>query len=122
MRHIVKDFDKFENFTRDEMKCPCCDRCNMDLEFMSRLQAARTIAGIAFNLSSGFRCNYHNSEVGGVVGSLHTFGEAVDIIITSDRERLIIARALLLVGFTHIKVKQNYIHIDSSDKLALWLR
>jgi hypothetical protein len=25
-----------KNFTTDEMKCPCCDACEMDMEFMDK--------------------------------------------------------------------------------------
>ena len=34
-----------KNFTTDEMKCPCCDKCDMDMEFMENLEMRCTKNG-----------------------------------------------------------------------------
>ena len=54
-----------DHFTTDELECKCCGECQMNREFMARLEAARVYANIPFRISSGYRCDKHNFSVGG---------------------------------------------------------
>lgn len=99
-------------FTKDEFKCHCCGKNEIKDELIEKLDNARDIAGIPFYIVSGYRCEKHNKEVGGVPNSAHTRGYAADIRATSSRERFIIMKALIEVGFNRIGCYENFIHAD----------
>ncbi|MCR4323011.1 MAG: D-Ala-D-Ala carboxypeptidase family metallohydrolase [Candidatus Azambacteria bacterium] len=88
------------------------------------LEVAQEIAGTGFSITSGFRTVKENLEVGGVNGSSHLTGEAVDIACKNSMRRLRILKALLAVGFTRIGIAPEHIHCDISETRAqnvLWL-
>ena len=107
-----EEFGEF--FTLEEFDSPDSPGSgqNMQHNFIIRLGEARTIAGIPFVISSGFRTKEHNAKVEGVNGSAHTKGLAADIRIANSRIRFIILSALLKVGFTRIGIANNFIHVD----------
>ena len=67
-----------KNFSRDEMKCPCCDACKMNPTFMAALQLIRSNVDRPFRINSGYRCETHNLHIGSR-GTRHPKGMAVDI-------------------------------------------
>ena len=78
-----------KNFSTNEMACACCQKVEMDDEFMRMLQELRDVAGFPFRINSGFRCLKHNSAVSShkTKAGIHTFGKACDIsclLYTSD--------------------------------------
>lgn len=88
------------------------------------LDDARELAAIPFVVSSGYRTPEHNARVGGVNGSSHTRGYAVDIICRNSLERMAIVQAGLAVGFHRIGISKSFIHLDNDpDKSShvLWL-
>lgn len=101
------------NFEHEEFDCPC-DVCIsvMDDEFLKKIQVARTLAGIPFRITSGYRCPQHNQEVGGVSDSSHARGLGCDISATSGAAKLTILKALLAAGFNRIGVYPRHIHAD----------
>ncbi len=108
-----------QNFSTDEMACHCCGEADMDEEFMKSLQAIRSEMQRPLKISSGFRCEKHNSEVSstGSTGP-HTHARAADILISgADAVRLLdIARKY---GMTGIGLQQKgphtkrFIHLDN---------
>lgn len=99
----------------------------MDPDFLERLDHARAIVkdNTPFVITSGFRCESHNSAVGGKKrgpgskGSSHMYGVAVDIAATTSRARFNIIQALIESGFNRIGIsaKGGFIHVDTdSDK------
>ena len=70
----------------------------MDKEFLFKLDEARMLAGTPFKITSGYRTEKHNKKVGGVKGSSHTKGCAVDIAVNSGLQRSAIVCAFLLIG------------------------
>ncbi|WP_417513747.1 D-Ala-D-Ala carboxypeptidase family metallohydrolase [Minwuia sp.] len=109
------NWQKFPNFGEIEFRCRCgCGRAEMDMQFVSLLQAVRTELGMPLPISSGFRCPDHNRAVGG--GPAHPEGKAADIAIRGgaalDLVRLAVSR-----GATGIGVKQSgqarFVHIDT---------
>lgn len=68
-----------ENFTDDELACPCCSKCEMNVQFLKMLQDVRSELARPFYITSGYRCSKHNEKVGGSPMSKHQFGMAVDI-------------------------------------------
>lgn len=70
------------HFTEKEMRCKCnnCGHsCPMDFIFLYFLDLVRDEIGNAIEVVSGFRCNNHNIDIGGVKNSWHTKGKAADV-------------------------------------------
>ena len=96
---------------------------NMSKELLIMLDNARSIAGVPFRITSGYRTKQHNKKVGGVNGSSHTKGLAVDIAVLSGSMRYRILDALFSVGFNRIGISSNFIHCDiDEDKIqnVIW--
>jgi len=111
-----------KNFKREEFLCEHCKQEQMSQEFIDRLQRARSISPIPFKITSGWRCQHHNAEVGGRPNSSHVKGYAVDIRTRNDWERSEIVSALILAGFRRIGIAKNFIHVDSdpNKERAIW--
>ena len=76
------------------------------------LQRARDIAGLPFNVNSGYRCHEHNAAIGSRSDSSHPKGLAADIRVEGDEDRFIIVNALMRAGFTRVHPHKTYIHVD----------
>ena len=76
------------------------------------LDAARKIYGKSMRVTSGFRTEFHNKKVGGVVSSSHLKGLAADIACSESKNRFEMIKALLEVGFKRIGIASTFIHID----------
>ena len=88
---------------------------NMDVAFLQMLDDARGIAGIPFNITSGYRTKDRNKLVGGVANSSHLVGKAADIKVGSGNERYIIINALIKAGFRRLGVAKTFIHCDNDE-------
>jgi len=105
-------WDEIEKFMPSEFACPCCGRIEMDSEFLQMLENARVIANIPFIVTSGFRCEEYNAEVGGVSSSSHVEGYAADIKCEGSRSRYRIVSAAFEAGFNRIGIAKEFIHLD----------
>lgn len=111
-------------FKFDEFKCPCCGQAKMDERLLRKVDRAREIAGIPFIVTSGFRCEKHNAEVGGKPDSAHLTGKAVDVAYKNSRERFAIISSALEAGFNRIGIAENFIHLDvdeTKSQMVCWL-
>jgi zinc D-Ala-D-Ala carboxypeptidase len=99
------------NFTREELECPCC-RCLGLIEenLLPRLQAARTIYGKPITVTSGYRCEKHNAEIGGATNSLHPLSSAIDAKYISGTELGGLVKAFIAAGFNEIGIYEKHIH------------
>lgn len=84
--------------------------------FLNKLDDARGIAGMPFTVTSGFRSVKHNALIGGVDGSSHTRGHAVDIACRDSVSRWKIIDALIKVGFNRIGIADTFIHVDDDPE------
>ena len=103
------------HFESEEFDCKCgCDATGdkMKMVLLSRLDAARDMAGFPFHITSGMRCEAHNAAVGGSRISSHLDGYAVDIAVPGDRERFFMLHHLYLAGFRRIGISASFIHVD----------
>lgn len=91
---------------------------HMDVDFLNKLAQARKIAAVGFKITSGYRSPAHNAKVGGVKGSSHTNGHAVDIYAPTSTQKYLIINALLQAGFNRIGVAKNFIHVDDDPSKA----
>jgi len=77
------------------------------------LDKTRDLSKTSFVITSGYRTPKHNKKVGGVNGSAHTKGRAVDVKCYSSTGRYKIIKAALEVGFNRIGVSGSFIHLDN---------
>lgn len=103
---IVTDWSKYPNFSKAELACKFTGRCNMDVEFMDRLQAVRVAYGRSMQVSSGYRDPSHPNERCKAVPGEHTMGRAVDIAIRGT-DAVELLKIALDHGFTRIGVAQK---------------
>lgn len=104
-----------QNFTDEEFGCPCCGKKNISLPFVQKLQIARDTASIPFVITSGYRCQNHNAEVGGKADSSHLKGVAADIAAQTSSQRFAIVDGLIKAGFERIGIGSNFIHVDMDE-------
>ena len=115
------DWSLYPNFTEAEMRCRGTGRCDMDPNFMARLQALRTEYGRPMAVTSGFRAPEYNVRVSesGTSGP-HTTGRAVDIAVRGADALDLIVLAVKH-GFTGIGVKQDgmgrFVHLDDLPEI-----
>ena len=122
----VKTYKKGEkkqltkNLNLSEIHCKgngCCNKTLFDTELAKLFQKMRNIAG-PLTIESGYRCNWHNKQVGGANGSGHCKGMALDITHAqkSSKQLAILAE---LVGIKRIGIydsKARMVHIGTGTK------
>ena len=106
------DWNKYPNFSSWEFEDGGPE---MHPDFMKKLQIARNIADIPFNINSGSRSEDKNREVGGKPDSTHLHGRACDIDCDYSRNRFIMVSALIRAGFTRIGIGEGFIHVDDGE-------
>ena len=101
---------------------------NMKKVFLKKIDKARDIAGVAFNITSGYRTPQHNESLKeqgykASSNSSHLKGLAADISCSDSGTRQKIVNGLIMAGFTRIGIANTFIHCDcdSSKNDALWL-
>lgn len=108
-----------ENFTTDELQCPCCHLCVMDPMFVTKLQQFRGICKFPFEIVSGYRCLTHNRAVQGEPNSYHCTGHAADIAY-QDGEQLYKLLKFAPLFFNGIGVNNGSIHVDARPIPTAW--
>lgn len=105
------------HFSHDELKCPCCGKNEMNIGFLEILENVRTEFGKPMVITSGYRCPKHNAEVGGVKGSAHLSGLAVDVQIVDSVIRHQLLEVVLknprIIG---IGINKSFIHLDGKER------
>ena len=114
-----------KNFFRDEFSCRCnCGSDQIDSELIRKLQEVRDALGEPMRITSGIRCNTHNSKVGGTAGSSHLEGNgtAVDIACDNSAYRQKILSAITPV-FVRVGIAKTFIHcdVDVNKSANIWL-
>ena len=100
-------------FSLYEFECPCCKSVMLSPDLLTRLNHLRNIINRPIYINSGYRCKEENHRVGGVPGSYHLLGMAVDIhvqdILLSDL--LLYAQGIGFNGIGNYE-KNNFLHLD----------
>ena len=108
------------HFTSDEMKCKCCGKLLIDTDFRDKLNIARELANFPFVVSSGYRCEKHNKEVGST-SSNHTIGRAADIRCFDPDRKYIMVKAMMDAGMLGIGIGPAFVHCDTNREIpAIW--
>jgi hypothetical protein len=102
----------------------------LDNEFIAKLEKARHIAGVPFEITSGKRTEGANATAGGVQDSAHLSGRAVDLRSRTSHTHFKIVEGAIVAGIRRIGVYRNqegspsHIHLDDASDLpqeVLWL-
>lgn len=117
--------EKLKYFNLSEFDSPDLKNSGrkMKQSTLNLLEKTRELAGIPFVITSGFRTAKHNKRVGGVNGSSHTRGYAVDIRCKNSKDRFKIIQSALKVGFNRVGVSGMFIHLDNDPnktKNVIW--
>ena len=105
----------FEEF--DDPTMPGSGEKFIDKEFLAELDEIREECGFAFQITSGYRSEEHNAEVGGKKNSEHKEGKAADIFCISSFRRKRIIEVALAHHIPRIGVKKDCVHLGSSRTL-----
>lgn len=89
----------------------------MDREFLFLLDELRAKCGFPFHVNSGYRTKEHNQKIKGKTRSAHLKGRAADIRARNGRQRFLIIRFAMELGFKRIGVARSFIHLDNDGTL-----
>lgn len=105
-------------FTEAELKCKCCGELKFKDETLRRLIAVREQLREPMIISSGYRCEAYNSQIGAT--QTHASGQAVDVVCSGATALSLVGWAVR-AGFTGIGIKQKgehaqrFIHLDDLE-------
>jgi len=120
------NWSKIKHFKPSEFNCKCgCGQGadKMNEQFITALDMTRKESGVAFVISSGYRCKKHNAFVGGVEDSAHTTGFAVDIATFGSEHRMRVMKAVMKY-FNRIGIHKSFVHVDMDPEKpanVVWL-
>jgi uncharacterized protein YcbK (DUF882 family) len=110
----------FRYFSDDEFVRIGSDASRMSVDFMGRLSSLRDEIHQPLPLTSAWRSESRNRQVGGAKNSAHLYGRAVDLRIHGDTAYRVVSMAPRF-GFTGIGVHQRgvirgrFIHLDDME-------
>ncbi len=124
-----------KNFKLEEFKCECGGKyCTgypalLNIKLLKYIQALRNRYG-AITITSGLRCTNYNENIGGIRGSKHTQGKAVDWFSSysfkslANRKKIINWYANYCVsmfyaycdGYARYKIRREYPSVPSMYK------
>ena len=112
-------WDGIKHFDREEFRCKCGGKyCNgFPVEPSKKLlrlaDRVREHFGDSAIVSSGIRCETHNAKVGGVAGSRHKYGTAMDFRIEGKTAQPVLAyvQAQPETNYAY-DIDGTYIHMD----------
>lgn len=88
----------------------------MNPVFLQKLDKARELANIPFNVTSGYRTVNWERHRGRSGKSAHTLGMAADIAYSTTAQRDAIIKAAIKAGITRIGIASNFVHLDNADQ------
>ena len=112
------------HFSHRELQCKCgCGKQDMCPRFMEQLERIRLICGFPFYVTSAYRCETHDKDVGRSAypgQGPHTKGRAIDIKVYGLRAFRLVQEVMASRQFHGIGIYQgyadgvgNFIHIDN---------
>ncbi|MDL2298070.1 D-Ala-D-Ala carboxypeptidase family metallohydrolase [Synergistaceae bacterium OttesenSCG-928-D05] len=110
----VNELRVSENFKLREFECPCCKTVKLHPLLLERLQELRNIWQRPIVITSGYRCEKRNSEVGGVPRSRHREGRAADIHVPANRQEEF-KRLAEVCGFAKVilYLERGFVHLET---------
>ena len=99
-----------------EFKCSHTGQCDMNPEFIDKLNDLRLAFGKPMKITSGYRHTSHPIERKKQTHGAHTTGQAADIAVSRE-DALDLLSLALTRGFTGIGIQQKgsgrFIHLDT---------
>lgn len=105
-------------FSRHEFACKCGRYCNgfpvePNMLLAEQADAVREHFGAPIFISSGVRCNQHNANVGGVSGSCHKSGKAMDFRVEGKNANAVLKYVKTLPNIRYsYAIDGSYVHMD----------
>lgn len=102
-------------YTVEDAACPCgCGFIVVNPLLVDGLEILAGMAGCPLTISSWCRCAKHNKARGGVPGSQHLYGTAVDGAITGMTPWQVVDLALKISVFRQggIGLYKTFVHLD----------
>ena len=118
-----EDFwQQIPNFRREEFRCKCggkyCDGfpAEPSRKLVGLAQAVRSHFDAPVIISSGVRCERHNARVGGVSGSRHKTGCAMDFRVRGKTAEQVLAfvKAQSQTHYAYA-IDENFLHMDVTE-------
>lgn len=115
-----------KNFSAYEFDCECgvCELTLVSIQTINILQMLRDAAG-PIHINSGFRCEQHNTAVGGAPKSQHLLGKAADVTCKDHLPVALFAMIEKILSWNYpescgLRLYSSWIHIDSREKKHRW--
>ncbi len=107
-----------KNFILKEFECKCCEQVKLGIRLLNKLQELRDEVKKPIIVTSGYRCEKHNKNVGGADKSRHLAGDGADIRIQgiSIEEQ----HRLCEKYFDGVGKYENHTHVDMRGWKARW--
>ncbi len=113
----MMDWNLSTYFTQYEFKCSHTGECDMDPEFIRKLNELRTAFGKPMKITSGYRHTTHPIERKKKTPGAHTTGQAADIAVSREDAFHLLRIALNTGVFNGIGIQQKgsgrFIHLDT---------
>lgn len=118
--------DLSAHFSKSELCCKDCGKCEVSLELVDALEALHSLGTEPILVDDGYRCPEHNAAVGGVKSSQHILGRAADIRIKGLSLQEMYERAIKIPAFRDGGIgvyDSSFIHVDVRNTgEARWAR
>lgn len=107
------------NFMAKEFDCKCskCSETLIDLDHVAKLQKLREDLGSSITINSAYRCEDHNTKIGGAKNSQHKFGTATDIVVKGMSPDEV---ADACEHFDGLGRYDTFTHVDSRGSKSRW--
>lgn len=99
---------------------PSCSLDDMSPGFMTKLDFARSLAGIPFVLNCAYRSPEWDKSKGRTGLSYHCSGRAVDIRCNDSENRYKIIAACLKAGLK-VGIYKNFLHVDNRTEEIIFI-
>jgi uncharacterized protein YcbK (DUF882 family) len=108
----MMNWAEFPSFKQSEFTCRFTGKCEMNPEFMAKLQAIRNDFGRPMTITSGYRHWTHPVEArkGHTTGE-HTRGTCADIACSDGKTRFDLVQLALKHGITRIGIAKTFVHL-----------
>lgn len=115
------------SFYSSEFDCHgsgCCSQTLINEQLIEYLQKIRDHFNSPITITSAYRCDLHNSRVGGAKRSRHCAGDAADIVVANHTPAEV-ARYAESIGIKGIGLYETasdgyFVHIDTRTTKSFW--
>lgn len=102
----------------------CCTQTIINEDLFDILERIRSHFNAPITITSPYRCQIHNSRIGGAPGSRHSRGDACDIVVKGVSPRKVAQYAesigILGIGLYETAADGYFVHIDTRNYKSFW--